>query len=170
MKVVVRTSSIVLVAILSTVSLRAQAQTPAAAAVELQGVDAHGNAFDLASLRGSVVAITFVSRYTQDEALRIHEALAAHADVKVVSIVDFVGIPEVVFDFVRRKVAEADGRVQHLCDEHGDLGRKFASQPDKRVDILVIGRDGVLRGRFIGLAQLEGARRLIDAARAQASR
>lgn len=168
MTVVVRTSSILLFAILSAVSAPAEAQT--VSPIELQGVDARGNPFDLASLRGSVVAITFVSRYTQDEALRIHDALAAHADVKVVSIVDFVGIPELVFDFVRRKVAEADGRVQHLCDEHGELGKRFGSQPDKRVDILVVGRDGALRGRFVGVAQLAGARRLIDAARAQASR
>ena len=165
MTIVARTSSLLLFVILSAFSPRAEAD-----AVELQGVDARGNAFDLATLRGSVVAITFVSRYTQDEALRIHEILGAHADVKVVSIVDFVGIPELVFDFVRRKVAEADGRVQHLCDEHGELGRRFNTQPDKRVDILVIGRDGGLRGRFVGLAQLEGARRLIEAARAQASR
>jgi hypothetical protein len=166
---VLRASSLFLVMVAwMAVSPRAQAQN--SPAVVLQGVDARGHAFDLTSLRGSVVAITFVSRYTQDEALRIHEALAAHADVKVVSIVDFVGIPELVFDFVRRKVAEADGRVQHLCDEHGELGRRFGTQPDKRVDILVIGRDGALRGRFSGAAQLAGARRLIDEVRAQAQR
>jgi hypothetical protein len=169
MLIVVRASSL-LFALASCMTFSASGRADTPLALALQGVDARGHSFDLASLRGSVVAVTFVSRYTQDEALRVHEALGSHSDVKVVSIVDFVGIPELVFDFVRRKVAEADGRVQHLCDERGELGRRFGTQPDKRVDILVIGRDGVLRGRFHGAAQLAGARRLIDEVRGQAQR
>jgi hypothetical protein len=139
-------------------SLRAQVT-----AVALRAADARGRPFDLASLRGTVVAVTFVSRYTRAEAARVHDALRARADVKVVSVVDFVGIPGFVHGYARRKMAEADGRrVQHLCDERGELGRRFGARPDKRVDILVIDRGGGLRGHFAGAPQLDQALRLID--------
>lgn len=131
----------------------------------LQADDAHGRAFDLSSLRGSVVAVTFVSRYTHDEAARVNEALGARSDVKVVSVVDFVGIPGFVHGYVRRKIAEADGRVQLLCDERGELRRRFGAHSDKHVDIFIIDRDGGLRGRFEGQDQLEAALRLLDEVR-----
>jgi hypothetical protein len=150
--------------------------TPAALAqgpvMALRAPDAHGRAFDLESLRGNVVAVTFVSRYTQDEAARINDALGARGgDVKVVSVVDFMGIPGFVHGYARRKMAEADGRVQHLCDERGLLRRQFGAHPDKHVDIFIVDRDGGLRGRFEGQQQLEAALRLLDEVRAaQAAR
>ncbi|MDB4967239.1 MAG: hypothetical protein JWN44_2928 [Myxococcales bacterium] len=134
--------------------------------VALQAPDGRGKAFDLSSLRGQVVAVTFTSRYTQDEASRVNEALGARTDVKVVSVVDFMGIPGFVHNYARRKVAEADGKIQHLCDERGQLRRQFGAHPDKHVDIFVIDRDGNLRGRFEGQPQLEGALRLLDEVRA----
>ncbi|HEX8954316.1 MAG TPA: hypothetical protein VF945_20825 [Polyangia bacterium] len=150
------------------VSTTALAQGPLLA---LQAPDARGNAFDLASLRGNVVAVTFVSRYTRDEAERINDALGARSDVKVVSIVDFIGIPRFVHAYARRKVAEADGRVQHLCDERGALRRQLGAHPDRHVDIFIVDRDGGLRGRFEGAAQLEAALRLLDEVRtAEAAR
>lgn len=128
----------------------------------LHALDARGRAFDLARLRGNVVAVTFASRYTQDEAARINAVLGSRADVKVVSVIDFVGIPGFVHDYARRKVAEADGRVQHLCDERGDLGRQLGAHPDKHVDIFIVDREGGLRGRFEGQPQLGAAMRLLD--------
>ena len=149
-------------------STTAVAQGPVLA---LHAPDAHGNAFDLASLRGNVVAVTVVSRYTHDEALRINRALGARVDVKVVSVVDFVGIPRFVHAYARRKVAEADGRVQHLCDDSGDLGRQLGAHPRQHVDIFIVDRDGGLRGRFEGAQQLDAALRLLDQVRtAQATR
>jgi hypothetical protein len=134
------------------------------ALITLRGWDGHGRAFDLVQLRGNVVALTFTSRYTQDEAVRVHGALAGRGDVKVVSVVDFVGIPSIVRGYARRKVAEADGRVLHLCDEKSQLRHAFGARPDKQVDIFVIDRDGGLRGHFVG-AQLNEALRLVDAVR-----
>jgi len=137
----------------------------------LAATDGRGQSFDLSSLRGNVVAVTFVSRYTQDEAERVNRALGTRGDVKVVSVVDFIGIPGFVHGYARRKVAEADGRVHHLCDEHGDLRRQFGAHPDKHVDIFIIDRDGGMRGRFEGQQQLEAALRLLDEVRAaQAAR
>jgi hypothetical protein len=144
----------------------AQAQEPA---VSLHGQDGRGQAFDLASLRGQVVALTFVSRYTQDEAYRIHEALAKHGEVKLVVVVDFTGIPGFAHGFARRKLAQADGRIQHLCDEKGELGRRFGAQPGKRVDIVIVDRDGQLRGHYTGLSQLTQAERRLDEVRSVAA-
>jgi hypothetical protein len=111
--------------------------------------------------------VTFVSRYTQDEAAKVNDALTSRSDVKVVSIVDFVGIPSFVHGYARRKVAEADdGRVQHLCDEHGVLRKRFGAHPKKYVDIFIVDRDGLLRGRFEGARQLDDALRLLDEVRA----
>jgi hypothetical protein len=148
-------------------STAAFAQGPVLA---LTASDARGHAFDLASLRGNVIAVTVVSRYTQDEALRVHRALSARPDVKVVSVVDFVGIPGFVHAYARRKVAEADGRVQHLCDEAGALGKRLGAHPRQHVDIYIVDRDGGLRGRFEGAGQLDAALRLLDQVRATAAR
>lgn len=134
--------------------------------MEFSAADAHGHSFDLTALRGNVVAVTFVSRYTQDEAARINDALGARRDVKVVSVVDFMGIPGFVHNYARKKVAEADGRVQHLCDEEGHLRKQLGVHPDKHVDIFIIDRDGGLRGRFEGQQQLSGALRMLDEVRA----
>jgi len=88
-----------------------------------------------------------------------------------VSVVDFVGIPRFVHAYARRKVAEADGRVQHLCDDSGDLGRQLGAHPRQHVDIFIVDRDGGLRGRFEGAQQLDAALRLLDQVRtAQATR
>jgi hypothetical protein len=134
------------------------------ALITLHGLDGHGHAFDLAQLRGNVVALTFTSRYTQDEAREVHDALSGRRDVKVVSVVDFVGIPSIARGYARRKVAEADGRIVHLCDEKSQLRAAFGARPDKQVDIFVIDREGGLRGHFVG-AQLNEALRLVDAVR-----
>ena len=133
--------------------------------VALQAADGRGRLFDLSTLRGQVVAVTFVSRYTQDEASRVNDTLGARSDVKVISVVDFMGIPGFVHNYARRKVAEADGKIQHLCDERGELRRQFGAHPDKHVDIFVIDRDGNLRGRFEGATQLTDALRLLDEVR-----
>jgi hypothetical protein len=137
----------------------------------LAAPDGRGRSFDLSSLRGHVVAVTFVSRYTQDEGARVNEALGSRGDVKIVSVIDFVGIPGFAHGYARRKVVEADGRVQHLCDEHGALRRQFGVHSDKHVDIFIVDRDGALRGRFEGQQQLGAALRLLDEVRAtEASR
>lgn len=143
------------------------ADGPPQKVVWLQGHDGRGRAFDLASLRGRVVAITFASRYTAHEADRIHAALLAHAaqgGLEVVNVVDLVGVPSLFHGYARRKVAEHDrpGRILHLVDEHGRLRRAFGVEPAHRVDILIIDRHGALRGRFAGQAELAQALRLLD--------
>lgn len=134
--------------------------------VWLRGWDGHGRPFDLATVRGRVVALTFCSRWTKDEAAKVHDALATRAggDVMVVSVVDFAGIPGFAHGYARRKLAEHDqqGRIVHLVDEQGGLKRAFQTDPERRVDIFVIDRDGSLKGRFYGEKQVGDAVRLVD--------
>jgi hypothetical protein len=153
-----------------TIALGAATALAQGPTVSLRGCDGHGRPFDLARLRGSVVAVTFTSRYTRDEALRVNDALAARADVKVVTVVDFVGIPSFVRGYARRKVAEADdGRIQHVVDEAGRLRGAFGADPAKLVDIFVIDRDGGLRGHFRGARELAPALQLVDDMRGAAA-
>jgi hypothetical protein len=135
--------------------------------VALRGHDGHGRHFDLSSMRGQVVAVTFASRFTRSEADRVNNALMSHAaegDMMVINVVDFGGIPSLFHGYARRKAAEHDqpGKIYHLADESGEIRRQFQVEPGKRVDILVIDRDGSLRGRFSGSGQVDEAARLVD--------
>jgi len=157
----VRSALLAVMLLVTSSSLAADRGPPA---VWLRGWNGRGQAFDLTSLRGRVVAVTFCSRYTKDEAARVHDALMRR-DVSVVSIVDFAGVPSFAHSYARRKIAEHDQglRLTHLVDEQGALKRAFQTDPEHRVDILIVGRDGLLRGRFSGEQQVEGALRLLDA-------
>jgi hypothetical protein len=130
--------------------------------VTIQGLDGRGHPFDLSAMRGQVVAITFASRYTREEADRVHAALLSREAV-VVSIVDLMGIPSWFHGYARRKAAEHDlaGRIVHVIDERGDMKRRFSAEPQHRVDILVVGPDGELRGRFES-NELDAVLRLVE--------
>jgi hypothetical protein len=133
----------------------------------LRATDAHGQPLDPAKLRGEVVAVTFCSRYTQREVAGINDRLQAAArpgDSEVVSVIDFDGIPHLFHDYAKRKVRESEkpGGVKHVLDEDGKLKRVFNTDPRRRVDILVLDRDGTVRGHFIGAGQVDDAVRLMN--------
>ena len=127
--------------------------------------DPDGHPFALASSRGRPVALIVVSRYTRKDAERINDVLTplAGRNVEVITAVDFMGIPGLFHGFARRKIREAQRRspIRMLCDEHGQWRRFFGVAPDKRVDILVLDRDGTLRGRFAGPKEVHAALDLI---------
>jgi hypothetical protein len=135
--------------------------------VSFQAQDGHGRAFQLERMRGQVVAITFASRYTREEADRVHQQLLGHAaggDMVVVNVVDLMGVPGIFHGYARRKAAEHDkeGRIVHVIDEQGALRTRFQTDPRQRVDIIVVDREGQLRGHFAGASQVEDALRLVD--------
>jgi hypothetical protein len=134
--------------------------------VWLNGADGNGRPFDLRSLRGQVVALTFTSRWTKDEAHKINTALGARIDrdFAVVTVIDLGGVPSLFHGYAKRRIADEEnrGRIHHVVDENGRLKQTFNVDPDKRVDILVIDKDGTLRGRFTGSGQLGDAQQLID--------
>jgi hypothetical protein len=159
----VRASLLLLLALCLTVPIRAGAEETT---VSLNAQDGRGRPFQLERMRGQVVAITFASRYTRDEANRVNQQLLGHAsgDMAVVTVVDLTGVPSIFKGYARRKAAEHDeeGRIVHLIDERGELRARFQAEPVRRVDIIVVDRDGQLRGRFTGAAQVVEVLRLVD--------
>ena len=135
-----------------------------AAAEEPSIPDADGHPFALTESRGRPVALIVVSRYTRKDAERINDVLTPLAgDVEVITAVDFMGIPGLFHGYARRKIKEAQTRspIRMLVDERGQWRRWFGVAPDKRVDILVLDRSGLLRGRFAGPTQVHAALELI---------
>jgi hypothetical protein len=134
--------------------------------VWLAGSDVYGRPFDLRSLRGQVVVLTFTSRYTQSEAHKINQALSTHAGVglTVVTVVDLVGVPSLFHGYAKRRIADEEerGRVRHLLDEDGHIRSHFGAEPARHVDIVIVDQEGALRGRFRGEQQLGAAQALID--------
>jgi cytochrome oxidase Cu insertion factor (SCO1/SenC/PrrC family) len=133
----------------------------------LRAPDAHGTPLDLGKLKGQVVAVTFASRFTQKEAGPINEQLATRSqpgDTVVISVIDFEGIPRMFHGYAKGKVAQSDrpGRLEHVVDENSELRQKFDTDPRHRVDILVLDRNGTLRGHFIGKQGADDAVRLVD--------
>jgi hypothetical protein len=141
------------------------AASASALPLSINGTSAQGRAFHLDDDRGRVVAITLVSRYTRKELERINAALTSEVgpDVKMVTVVDFIGIPRLFHGYARRKVVEGTQHtpVQFLVDDRGSWRAALGAAPDKRVDIIVLDRAGELRGHFVGVGEIEPARRLI---------
>jgi hypothetical protein len=161
------------VLILSVGLLHALLHTMPAEAVpiSIDGADVRGQAIRLNEARGSVVAITFASRYTGDEAERVNKALSleVNASVRMVSVVDFSGIPELFYGMARHIIATWAPRTtaRLVVDERGLWRAALGAAPDVRVDIIVLDREGELRGHFVGAGQVEEARRLIHLLEAQ---
>jgi cytochrome oxidase Cu insertion factor (SCO1/SenC/PrrC family) len=139
--------------------------TPAAAEVWLKSWDAKGNPVQLRDLRGKVVALTFASRHTQEEATEVNDTLSENAgdDFQVLSVVDMMDIPDMGRGTARKKIAESDKPgLQHVVDDRGSLKRGFSTDPSRRVDILLIDKKGELRGRYNGLYELKAAQKEIE--------
>lgn len=134
--------------------------------VVLTGQDPGGHPYHLESDRGQVVAVVTLSRYTSKEAGPVQDALGAEVQpgkVVVLSVIDLVGVPGIFQGMARKKVISgAQGsRLRFLVDNQEVWRHAFSVLPDKRVDILVLDRGGILRGHFVGLQQLGAAQRLI---------
>src|SRR5690242_15861138 len=100
----------------------------ARAEVWLKSYDAHGRPVELRDLRGKVVALTFASKETRDEATEVNDELAdlAGDDAVVLCVVDLENVPDFGRGTARKKIAESDRPgLQHVVDEHGALPRAF---------------------------------------------
>jgi cytochrome oxidase Cu insertion factor (SCO1/SenC/PrrC family) len=139
--------------------------------VQLHAHDAHGKPFTLESQRGKIVALTFGSKSTKDEVKEVNDALAKHSgrDFEVVSVVDFEDIPDIAKGMARDKVAKSDrpGELQHVVDPDGEMARSFHVDAKSHVDILVLDKRGVVRGRYDGKRGLADAEKKIAELRSQ---
>jgi len=132
----------------------------------LHAYDAHGHSVSLGQYRGQVVALTFVGRKTRDVATDINDELAERAQpgrMTVLSVVDLEDVPSFGRHTALDKIAESDRPgLTHVVDGAGRLSQSFRVDPKQRVTILVIDKEGVVRGRFEGEAGLPAALRLIE--------
>jgi hypothetical protein len=132
----------------------------------LTGFDAHGKLINLSSLRGQVVALTFVAKDTREEGSDINEDLSKQAEagkMTVVSVVDLEGVPRFAHNTALKKIAESDRvGLMHLVDDQGRLKEAFKVDPTRRVTILVLDQEGALRGRFEGEGGLPNAVKLVE--------
>lgn len=130
--------------------------------VWLQSWDAHGRPFDLRSQRGRIVAITFASRHTRDEAAEVNDALVDKG-IEVVSVIDLADVPGIARGSAQKQVGAYDRATQiNLLDNTGALAHDFHVAPMTRVDILIVDGNGALRGRYAGIGQLDQALQQID--------
>jgi cytochrome oxidase Cu insertion factor (SCO1/SenC/PrrC family) len=132
----------------------------------LHGWDAEGRSFDLRSLRGQVVLLTFASRQTRDEATEVNDdlkELVTPGNVSLVSVVDLEDVPTTGLGTARKRIAELRRPgVYHLLDEKGELSRAFNVDAQHQVDIFVIGRSGEILGHFKGEPGVTPAKRLVQ--------
>jgi hypothetical protein len=127
--------------------------------------DGEGQPYDLRSLRGQVVVLTFGSPATREELARINLMLEAQVrprDVAVVSVIDFSTIPGLFHGYARRQVADSQRtqRVKLLVDERGSVRQPLRVLSDRVVHMLVLDRQGAVRGRFRGERELSEVLRL----------
>jgi hypothetical protein len=139
----------------------------------LKSWDAHGRPVALSDYRGKVVALTFAGKHTRDEATEVNDELSdlSGDDAAVLCVVDLEDIPEFGKGTARKKIADSDKPgLQHVVDERGALPRAFNVDPRQHVSILVIDKNGDLRGRFDGLRELPQAEKLIKELKEEPSR
>ncbi len=132
----------------------------------LHGFDARGREITLGSLRGQVVALTFVGKDTREAGKDINDELSELAEpgkMTVVSVVDLEGVPGFAHGTAMKKTAESDRPgLMHLVDDHGSLKQSFGVDPTKQVTILILDRDGAVRGRFDGEMGVIQAKKLVE--------
>lgn len=125
--------------------------------VWLHAPDGRGRMFDLASERGKIVAVTFATRKTQDEVREVNDQLAG-LGVDIVTVVDFRTIPRIGHGVARHEMAKND-RPGHInvIDRSGKISNGLGIDPSKGVVVLLVDEEGVLRGRYNGLAEVDRA-------------
>lgn len=131
----------------------------------LRAQDGQGGVFDLAGLRGRVVVLSMGSHRSRGELERVNDALRERAragEVALVTLVDLSHVPSLFHGLARRRIGAAEHEqrvIKFLVDEDGAARRRLGSCAGEagrgeHADVLVLGADGALRGRFCGTGEL----------------
>lgn len=119
--------------------------------------------------RGNVVVITVVSRYTEKESYYVNWRLGTRlrdGDFRMFTVIDFIGIPRFgfIYNIARKRILKetAGSPIEFICDTTEKLRTTLNADPRNRVDIIVLDRDGIVRGHFNGAREIEHALKLID--------
>lgn len=128
---------------------------------------------------GNVVVIVVVSRYTQKESYFVSWKLGTRlrdGDFRMFTVIDFIGIPRFgfIYDIARKRILKETSQsnqelakhgvspVEYICDMKETLRDKLDADPRHRVDVIVLDKDGKLRGHFDGGKEIDRAIKLID--------
>lgn len=131
------------------------------------------------SLRGNVVVVTVVSRYTEKESYYVNWRLGTRlrdGDFRMITVIDFIGIPRFgfIYDYARKRILKETTRsnnelkqhgiapIKYICDMKEMLRRPLNADPRHRVDIIILDKTGEIRGHFHGAQQIDAAIKLID--------
>lgn len=120
-------------------------------------------------LHGNVVVITVVSRYTEKESYFVNWKLGTRlrdGDFRMLTVIDFIGIPRFgfIYNIARKRISKetAGSQVEFICDTTEKIRDVLHADPRHRVDIIVLDRNGMIRGHFNGAQEIEQALKLID--------
>lgn len=132
-------------------------------------------------LRGNVVVINVVSRYTEKESYYVSWKLGTRlrdGDLRQITIIDFIGIPRLgfIYNFARGRILKETTKsneelakkniapIKYICDMKETLRNQLQPNADPRhhVDIYVLDKQGVMRGHFNGAKEIDAAIKLID--------
>ncbi len=120
-------------------------------------------------LRGQVLVITIVSRYTEKDSYYVNAKLGTRLkdkDLNMITIIDFIGIPHwgIIYDYARKRILKetANSPVKYICDTTDRLRTALHADPKHRVDIIVLDKAGEIRGHFFGVKDVDNAIKLID--------
>jgi len=111
---------------------------------------------------GSIVVIVSMSRYTEREAREVNWSLTRLGGVKLFTIVDFAGIPHFLYNYARHRIIRKIRRSEVICDFDQRLSSQLNTDPRHRVDIIVLNKDGEIRGHFKGAVEINSVIKLID--------
>ena len=147
--------------------------------VKIEGPGPNWEWYQTDKLHGNVVVITVVSRYTEKESYQVNWRLGTRlkdGDFRMVTVIDFIGIPKFsfIYNIARNRILKETTKaneelvkhnvspVEYICDMNMVLRGPLQSDPRHRVDIIVIDRNGEVRGHFNGIREIDQAIKLID--------
>ncbi len=131
------------------------------------------------NLHGNVVVITVVSRYTEQESYFVNWKLGTRlndGDFRMITVIDFIGIPRFgfIYNIARKRILKETSAaneqlkkkgispIKYICDMKETLRGQLNADPRNHVDIIVLDKNGEVRGHFNGQVEIEKAINLID--------
>jgi hypothetical protein len=151
-----------------------------AAPIKIEGPGPNWEWHQTDKLHGNVVVITVVSRYTKKESYfvnwKISSKLINNKNLKMMTVIDFIGIPHsgFVYNYARHRIINETSRVnnqlimqgaspiEYICDVSETLRNTLNADPRHRVDIIILDKNGEVRGHFYGASGIADAIKLIE--------
>lgn len=173
--------SLILAVLLSSAFASAQESVKIEGPDPIRAASNDGEWIQSDKLRGNVVVVNVVSRYTEKESYFVNWKLGTRlrdGDFRMITIIDFIGIPRFgfIYNIARKRILSETSKsndelikkniapVKYICDMKETLRNKLQpnADPKHHVDIYVLDKDGIMRGHFNGAKEIDAAIKLID--------